>query len=319
MPAVAIIIVTYNSSDLIGQVLDAVQEQTLAPNRILVIDNGSADAIETAHQVKAVAGAEWLPLPDNIGFAAANNLGIANCAEVDLIALLNPDAFPQSRWLEQLVRAAERHPAAGSFASRLLCHGNELVLDGAGDALGLDGKPRRRGHGLDAELNFKQPDEVFCASAAAALYRQRALDKVAGFDEDYFCYLEDVDLGFRLQLAGYPCRYVPEAVVLHVGSATTGGQHGDFAVYHGHRNLVWTYIKNMPGILLGLLLPLHMLLNLAALIYFALRGQGRILLKAKRDALTRIPYMWKKRKAIQSARVSTVGTIWRLLDKRILH
>jgi len=319
MVAVAIIIVTYNSSSLIERVLAAVQAQTLTPDRVLVIDNGSADADETARRVQAFTGVEWIPLPQNIGFAAANNLAIKSCPDVDLIALLNPDAFPQSCWLEQLARAAEAYPAAGSFASRLLCHGNDQFLDGAGDAIGLDGKPRRRGHGLDAEQNYNQPDEVFCASAAAALYRRHALEQVAGFDEDFFCYLEDVDLGFRLQLAGYPCRYVPEAVARHVGSATTGGQHGDFAVYHGHRNLVWTYLKNMPGILLGLLLPFHLLLNLAALVHFALRGQGRILLKAKMDAVARIPYMWNKRKVIQAGRVTAVGTIWRLLDKRILQ
>jgi GT2 family glycosyltransferase len=319
MAKIAVIIVTYNSSSMIGRVLDALQAQTLPPDRVLVIDNGSADADETARQVVAFAGIEWLPLHRNTGFAAANNRGIAMCSEADLIALLNPDAFPQPHWLEQMVRASEEYPCAGSFASRLLSHENEHVLDGAGDGFGLDGKPRRRGHGLDAGLHFTQPEEVFCASAAAAVYRRQALEQVAGFDEDYFCYLEDVDLGFRLQLAGYSCRYVPQAVVAHIGSATTGGQHGEFAVYHGHRNLVWTYIKNMPGVLFGLLLPFHLLLNLVTLVYFAVRGQAFILLKAKIDAVALIPEMWRKRKAIQSARLCSIGTIWRLLDKRILH
>jgi GT2 family glycosyltransferase len=318
MATVALIIVTYNSSRFIGEVLRSVHVQSRVPDRILVIDNGSADAANTATEVASFPAVEWIPLQDNVGFAAANNRGIALCADVELIALLNPDAFPQPRWLEQLLQSAEAYPAVGSFASRLLCHGKDNVLDGAGDQLGLDGKPRRRGHGLSAQ-HFADGEEVFCASAAAVLYRRLAVVEVGGFDEDYFCYLEDVDLGFRLQLAGYGCRYVPEAVVFHIGSATTGGQHGDFAVYHGHRNLVWTYIKNMPGALFGLLLPLHLLLNLVALVCFMFRGQGHLLLKAKMDAVAFIPEMWNKRKAIQSARVCTVGTIWRLLDKRILH
>jgi GT2 family glycosyltransferase len=318
MTTVALIIVTYNASRFIGEVLRSVHAQSRMPDRMLVIDNASADAADTAAAVASFPAVEWIPLQDNVGFAAANNQGIALCADVELIALLNPDAFPQPTWLEQLVLAAEAYPAAGSFASRLLCHGKDDVLDGAGDLMGLDGKPRRRGHGHSAR-HFVDEEEVFCASAAAALYRRLAVVGVGGFDEDYFCYLEDVDLGFRLQLARYPCRYVPTAVATHIGSGTTGGQHSAFSVYHGHRNLVWTYIKNMPGILFLVLLPLHLLLNFAALVYFALWGQGGTLWRAKVDAMRQFPRMWKKRNAIQSVRARSIGEIWHLLDKRVLH
>ena len=136
-----------------------------------------------------------------------------------------------------------------------------------------------------------------------------------GFDEDFFCYFEDVDLGFRLRLAGHRCLLVPDAVVYHVGSATTGGQHGDFAVYHGHRNLVWTYVKNMPGALFWLLLPAHIALNLVTIVWFSLRGQGAVILKAKRDALCGLPRMWKKRRDIQKYRTASAVEIWKALDK----
>jgi GT2 family glycosyltransferase len=141
--------------------------------------------------------------------------------------------------------------------------------------------------------------------------------EVGGFDEDFFCYAEDVDLGFRLRLAGHRCLLVPDAVVRHVGSATTGGQKSDFAVYHGHRNLVWTYMKNMPGALFWLFLPLHILLNLVTVLWFSLRGQGRVIMRAKRDALCDLPRMWRKRREIQRARRAPVGEIWRALDKRL--
>jgi GT2 family glycosyltransferase len=140
---------------------------------------------------------------------------------------------------------------------------------------------------------------------------------VGGFDEDFFCYVEDVDLGFRLRLAGHKALYVPDAVAHHVGSATTGGQHSDFAVYHGHRNLVWTFMKNMPGILFWLLLPLHAAMNLVAVAVFTLRGQGWVILRAKWDAVKGLPTMWRKRKLVQSTRIATVREIWRCLDKHI--
>jgi len=141
---------------------------------------------------------------------------------------------------------------------------------------------------------------------------------VGGFDEDYFCYVEDIDVGFRLRLAGHKAMYVPGAVVHHVGSAARGGRHSDFSVYHGHRNLVWTYVKNMPAPLFWLLLPLHLLLNLVSVVWFISHGKGRVILRAKRDAIMGLRRMWVKRRVIQVARVASVWHIWRVLDKRLL-
>ena len=160
--------------------------------------------------------------------------------------------------------------------------------------------------------------EVFSPCAAAALYQRSVLRASGGFDEDFFCYVEDVDLGFRLRLAGYRCLYVPQSVAHHVGSGTTGGQHSEFALYHGHRNLVWTFVKDLPGILFWLLLPLHLLLNLISIIWFALRRQGGIIWRAKRDALFGLPKMWRKRQHLQKTRVTTIAQVWRQLDKRII-
>ena len=150
------------------------------------------------------------------------------------------------------------------------------------------------------------------------MYRRNVLSSLGGFDEDYFCYVEDVDLGFRLRLSGFKAYYVPEAVVRHAGSATSGGRHSDFAVYHGHRNLVWTYVKNMPGFLFWLLLPLHLLLNFVTIGLFAARGQLRVILRSKRDALKGLPKVWRKRKKLQAQRVADIGAIWKVLDKRLI-
>jgi GT2 family glycosyltransferase len=174
------------------------------------------------------------------------------------------------------------------------------------------------GHGAPVASCLEQGREIFSLCAPAALYRRSALLEVGGFDENFFCYVEDVDLGFRLRLAGHKARYVPHAVVHHVGSGMTGGQHSEFSRYHGHWNLVWTFVKDMPGVLLWLLLPLHVLLNMVSTMWFALKGQGRVILRAKRDALLGLPKMWRKRQRIQATRIAAVREIWRLMDTRIL-
>lgn len=149
--------------------------------------------------------------------------------------------------------------------------------------------------------SYLQREEIFSACAAAALYSRLAWQEVGGLDENFFCYGEDVDLGFRLQLAGYKCLYVADAVALHVGSAVTG-EHSDFSTYYGQRNLPWVYVKNMPAILFWLLLPYHAVINIAALFACAMRGQGRVALRAKFDALRGIPRAWRDRSAIQRSR-----------------
>jgi len=117
---------------------------------------------------------------------------------------------------------------------------------------------------------------------------------VGGFDEDFFCYFEDVDLGFRLRLAGGACFYLPDAIVRHVGSAATG-RKSDFSVYYGYRNLVWCYWKNMPLPLLIFSVPAHLALNLLLLGRGWGRGQLAVALQAQIDAFKRLPGMWKKR------------------------
>ncbi|RZI97801.1 MAG: glycosyltransferase family 2 protein, partial [Rubrivivax sp.] len=168
-------------------------------------------------------------------------------------------------------------------------------------------------HGQPLSARAQMPGEIFAPCAAAALYRTEVLRELGGFDESYFCYMEDLDLGFRVRLRGHTIRYVPDAVVHHVGSVSSGGRLSDFAVYHGHRNAVWTFVKNMPGALFWLALPLHLAANLAMVLRFVRLGQGRVILRAKRDALRGLRRVWSERRAVQGAREASVTQIWRVL------
>lgn len=316
-PKVTVVIVNWNGERYLDRCLSAVLAQTVPPREIILVDNASSDAsIEVVRRFPSV---RVLRQNENLGFACGNNVAIeASNDESEWVAMLNPDAFPDSDWLEALLSAAQRNPECDVFGSKLVNATDPVVLDGEGDAYHISGLVWRMRHGVSGASPSGQESEVFSPCAAAALYRRNALLNVGGFDEAFFCYVEDVDLGFRLRLVGHKCLYVPTAVVHHVGSGTTGGGHSDFAVYHGHRNLVWAYVKDMPGVLFYLLLPLHLVMNLVAVVVFVLQGQGRVIFQAKWDAIKGLPKMWRKRQLVQSTRTTPVRQIWRLLDKQIV-
>jgi GT2 family glycosyltransferase len=311
-----LVIVNWNSWDILSQCLAMLKSQTFQNFNVLVIDNVSHHPAPDG-LLSRYPHVTFIQNQSNRGFAAANNQAIALLGDSEWVALLNPDAFPEPDWLRQLIKAAEENPDYSMFASRQLMDGDRHLLDGDGDVYHISGLVWREGHGRHQDKATHAPREVFSPCAAAALYRRDALIAVEGFDEDFFCYVEDVDLGFRLRLMGHRCLLVPSAVVHHMGSATTGGQRSDFSVYHGHRNLVWTFIKNMPGVLFWALLPIHVLLNFVTVVHFAMHGQGKVILRAKRDALKGIPAAWRKRREIQANRRVSVMDIWRVLDKRL--
>ncbi len=297
---VAVVIVDWNAGELVARCLAALARQTRPADRVVVVDNGGVPGTRP-HLPPAGPPVELLRLPENRGFAAGVNAGVAAAGEADWIALLNPDAFPEPEWLERLLAAAAAHPEFSSFGSRQLAAGSPWLLDGTGDVYAVSGLAWRRDHGVRGEGVRLQADEVFGPCAAAALYRRSALREAGALDESFFCYFEDVDLAFRLRLLGHRCLYVPDAVVHHVGSALSGRQ-SEFAVYHGHRNLVWAWLKNMPWPLLLAYLPHHLALTLASLVHVGRRGQALVLLRAKRDALRQLPRLLRARRAVQGRR-----------------
>lgn len=320
--SISIVIVAYNAAPHVRRSVAALACQTIIPSQILVVDNhGSDDAGTVVRECREANPVmqdrvTLINCGANVGFAAANNRAIAMC-DTEFVALLNPDAFPHPDWLERLLAAAERHPEVAAFGSRQMIDGQPGIVDGTGDVYHMSGLSWRAGHGRLLRDEDLVEREIFSPCAAAALYRRSALLEVGGFDEDFFCYFEDVDLGFRLRLAGYKCLYVPDAVVDHVGSASSGGKRSDFAVYHGHRNLVWCFVKNMPNPLFFPLLFAHFSQSiLTGLVYLA-RGQGRIFAKAKWHATKKIPQFWRKRQAIQPARRASWQDIWQALDKSL--
>jgi GT2 family glycosyltransferase len=297
---VAVVVVNWNAGPLLGRCLASLTRQSRPADRVIVVDNASTDD-SLALAAEQLRGVELLRLDVNAGFARANNIAAAAARDADALALLNPDAFPEPGWLAGLVSAAERFPDFGAFASQMRLDAMPDRLDGAGDSYHVSGRAWRNGHNAPADGWPEGEYEVFAPCAAAALYRRAAFEEIGGFDESYFCYFEDVDLGFRLRLHGYRSLYVPSSIVRHVSSALSG-YRSDFAVYHGERNAVWTFVKNMPGPLLWWYLPQHLALNAASLVFYPFRGQGRAVWRAKWHALRGLKPVLARRREEQRAR-----------------
>ena len=313
--SITVVLPYWNNEIYIDDCLISLAQQTLKPTQVIIVNDGSENFPSiNVHDLPI----EVIHLPTHVGFAKANNEAVKN-VQSEWVALLNIDAFPEPQWLEQLMKAAKTHPEYSFFASKQLQYHNPHLIDGAGDSYHFSGLIWRRGFNLPVKSIPDEPCEVFSPCAAAALYSHKAFEEVEGFDEDFFSYVEDVDLGFRLRLKGNRCLYVPLAVVHHVGSASTNGRHSDFAIYYGHRNLVWTFFKNMPLSLLLITLPYHLLMNIITLLRFSLRGRTKVIFKAKYDAIKHLPQIWRKRKYIQKGKKFGIINLWSVMDKKLLQ
>jgi len=306
VPWVRIVIVNYNSGPLLEQTVAALTRQTDPDFEAVIIDNASCD------------GSERVPLPDrrfrlhraaaNLGFAAASNLGCKGSG-TPWLAMLNPDAAPEPDWLAELRRATNRHPDAAAFGSTQLDAANPKFLDGGGDCYSIFGIAWRGGHG--APIGAIGGDiRVFSPCAAAALYRRDVFERAGGFAEPFFCYLEDVDLGFRLNLLGHEAIQAAGARVRHVGGACSGKTAGGFGGYHIVRNGVFTIVRCMPAPLLAISLPLAILSQL----WLGLRaGDLPVRVRGLRDGFAALPVLLRQRRAIQADRRLSVLELSRLL------
>jgi N-acetylglucosaminyl-diphospho-decaprenol L-rhamnosyltransferase len=316
-PLVSVLVVNYNSGGYLARCLKALEAQTFADFEVVLVDNGSTDgSLERA--LSSAAGLASRLKTDraggNIGFAAANNRA-ARSASGQWVATLNPDAFADPDWLAQLMAATARHADAAMFGSTQRAAEQPGMLDGTGDAYHVLGIAWRGnfGHSV-AEL--PPEGEVFGPCAAAALYRRDAFDAAGGFDESFFCYHEDVDLAFRLRLAGHHCIQVAAAAVDHVGSAITG-RTSEFSIYHGTRNRIWTFVKNMPSALFWPVLPVTAAAHLYLLLRAASVGRFGVTWRGMRDAICGLGPVWRERRRLQNSRHANLADIARAMTWQI--
>uniref|UniRef100_A0A7C4RI96 Glycosyltransferase family 2 protein n=1 Tax=Desulfatirhabdium butyrativorans TaxID=340467 RepID=A0A7C4RI96_9BACT len=240
-PDFGVVIPNWNGRELLPVCLTSVFFQTIDPGKVVVVDNGSSDG--SVEWIRSAFPAVRVIANDrNRGFGAAVNEGILAC-NTPFVFLLNNDTEMAKDCLERLLEAAQAHPEYGSYAPKMVDFFDRRIIDGAGDAMGRWGAGYRIGTGEIDEGRFDRFRPVFGPCAGAALYRRRLFEAVGLFDEAYFAYLEDVDLNFRANAAGYSCLYVPTARVYHMGSRSGGGKLGDFVVRLTTRNLIRMIVK----------------------------------------------------------------------------
>lgn len=244
-------VVNYNSGDFLRGCIRSLARQTHRNFETILVDNASTDGSLDSIEEKP-ARLTILRQNANLGFASANNIA-ALAGSGRWLAMLNPDAEAEPDWLDQMIRAVKAHPRHRMVASLQIDMADAARLDGAGDCYLAWGYAWRGGFGHPAS-ETPPAGECFSPCGAAALYPRDAFLDAGGFDERYFCYHEDVDIGFRLRLMGERCQFAPSARVRHAGSAVAR-RSSYFSVFHGVRNGVWTYAKNMPGRLVLITLP----------------------------------------------------------------
>ena len=305
-PTITVCIIAYNSGPTLRTCLERLAAQTFQDFETLVIDNASPDPGDAAI-AREFPFVQLIENSENLGFAGAGNQG-ARLARGRWYVLLNPDAFAQPNWLEELAGAAERYPNLLSFTSRQLMDEDPGLLDGLGDVMSGYGIPYRGGY-LSRDPGDTPEGEVFSPCGAAMMIDRALFLKLGGFDEFFFCYSEDVDLGYRLQLSGEPTLLVPSAVIRHVGSASTGGRKSEFAVFHGTRNRFYVVYKDTPAILLPVVVPLHLM----GVVYISSRRENwphaHIVWRAFKESLKGLPTILKSRRAVQRARRASAWEI----------
>jgi GT2 family glycosyltransferase len=304
---VTVVVPTLAADDALADCLRSLESQTFDRFEVVVVDNsGSGHAQGSGGRVRILANER------NVGFGAAINQGIRG-SETPYIAALNDDATPHPGWLAALVKAAEARPKAGMFASQVRLA--ETQLDSAGMLIALDGSSKQRGHN-EPPSNFPKDSDTLFPTGSAAMYRRKMLDETGLFDERFFLYCEDTDLGLRARWAGWEAEHVAGAVVDHAYSKSAG-RASALKAYYVERNRLYMVVKNFP---LSMLLPVkfYSLARYYWHVLFMMTRTGKaaefrdaghppwllpfLVLRAHVSCFVRLPYLLRERRRIFKTR-----------------
>ena len=276
----SIIIPNFNGKLFLKTCLDSTRKQNYSFYEIIIIDNASSDGSveyirENYSEIILIQNKE------NLGFAAAVNQGIKSSSS-DYVFLLNNDVELESDCISNLLKCIEKDENIFAVSSKMVQYNDRNKMDDAGDEYTILGWTCKVGDGKSPDLYTTERD-IFSACAGAALYRKNILDKLEYFDENFFAYMEDVDISYRARIWGYKCVYCPEAVVYHLGSGTSGSRYNEFKIRLAARNNVYVPYKNMPWPQLALNGIFLLAGYFMKYLFFFKQGQGSTYLNGLKD------------------------------------
>lgn len=274
--SVSVVIPNYNGEKYLEVCLDSLIKQSIKPEEIIIVDNNSVDnslQILNRYNIEITL----IKLDKNYGFSRAVNEGIKVCKS-KYVALLNNDTELDKDWLKELYYCIEKDNSIFSVCSKMLRYDNRNIIDDVGDEYTILGWSKKRGDGEESS-NYTKSQEVFSSCAGAAIYRKSILDEIGYFDEEFFAYLEDLDISYRAKVYGYKNFYCNEAKIYHIGSATSGSKHNDFKVKLSARNNIYLIYKNMPNYQIAINFIFILLGIIIKGIYFITKGLGKSYIK----------------------------------------
>ena len=263
---ISVVVLNYNGKKFLDGCLSSLDRQTYRDFEVILVDNGSSDG-SVAYVRKWYPSVILVETGKNLGFAGGTNAGI-RVARGEFIFTLNNDTITDPHLLEEIVRPMQLDPSVGMCAAKMIFPDGRI--NSTGICISLSGAAWDQGIDEPDHGQYDVTEEVFGPCAGAALYRSSMLDEIGLFDEDFFLYMEDVDLAFRARLSGWTCIFVPTARVVHIHRGTAGF-NTDISIYYGNRNLIWYVIKNFPSRTLLLSSPWIIGRNCADIPYYLLK------------------------------------------------
>lgn len=288
----SIIIPNYNGNSYLGPCIDSILDQVFQDYEIILVDNASHDA-SVSFIKNSYPDVILVENIQNRGYAGGCNDGV-RVASGEFFLFLNTDTVLEKEFLIRMSDAIDRYPQYGMYAPKMVYPGGRI--NSTGVCISLSGAAWDRGMGEEDKGQYDVSEDILGPCGGAAVFRREAFFDAGGFDDDFFLFMEDVDLIVRTQRAGWRCRYIPGAVVNHHHGGTAG-VGSDVSIYYGNRNILWYPVKNYPLKLLLVSLPWIIGRTIGVVVYYSLKRKGRVALQAKWDGLKLIPRMIRKRRS----------------------
>ena len=282
---VPVVTPNYNGEKFLKAFFESLNEDSQLIGEVIIVDNGSTDSSKEFIRgnsfnfpVKLIENTE------NLGFSPAVNQGIME-SQYEYIFSLNNDTEIRKGSIKALTDLMSSDDSIFSAQAKMLQYDNKELIDDVGDEYNLLAWTKKTGENHNSS-EYTEVREIFSACAGAAMYRKSLLDEIGMFDDSFFAYMEDVDLAIRSRINGYRNMLCPDAVVYHIGSATSGSRYNEFKVRLAARNNVWVVYKNLP-IPLKIVNFIFLFLGfLIKYLFFVKKGFGPVYLAGIREGLS---------------------------------